>query len=85
MNATPGETVDTSGIDISEHAKLHASERLGVVTGVAEHVRGLLDRAEPVDVDYVRNAKAYQAGGITLVVSNDGEIVQTLFEKGVRE
>lgn len=87
MNATPNETVDTSGIDISEHAKLRVQQRLGVIERAAEHVRELLasDAAEPVDVDYVKNAKAYRVGSVTIVLDSDAEVVQTVFEREVRE
>lgn len=84
MNANPGKTVDTSGIDISNHARLRAMTRLGVVEA-AEHIRGLLSKAKPVEVEYVKNAQAWQVGNITIVTDTDGEVVQTLFEKQVSQ
>jgi len=84
MNATPDDAVDTSSIDISHHAAIRACCRLGVVRA-REHIRSLLDRAEPVEVDYVKNARAYKAGGVVLVVSGDGETVETVLRKEVEE
>jgi hypothetical protein len=60
-------------------------ERLGVVDRVADHIRDLLESAEKVDPEYVRNAPAYEAGGVTIVLSPDGQMVQTLFRREVRE
>jgi hypothetical protein len=85
MNATPDETVDTSGIDISHHARLRAMQRLGVVERAGEYLRDLLAKAEPVDVDYVRNARAYEVGGVTIVVDPAGEVVETVLREEVRE
>ena len=50
-----------------------------------EHIRDLLATAEPVDVDYVKNAKAYRAGGVVLVVSGDGETVETVLRREVAD
>lgn len=83
MNATPDDAVDSSGIGISNHARLRCMQRLGVVERAAEHIRDLLATAEPVDVDYVKNAKAYRAGGVVLVVSGDGETVETVLRREV--
>lgn len=83
MNATHDETADISSIGVSNHARLRCMQRLGVVERAAEHVRDLLDRAEPVDVPYVRNAKAYKAGNVTLVVDPDGEVVETVLRREV--
>jgi len=55
--------------------------RLGVIERTADHVRDLLADAEPVDVEYVRNAQAWEVGGVTIVTDPDGEVVQTLFER----
>ena len=82
MNATHDETVNISGIDISHHARIRAATRLGVVKA-REHIRSLLDRAEPVDVPWVKNAKAYRAGDVTLVISADGETVETILRREV--
>jgi len=82
MNATPDDAVDASGIDISHHAAIRAATRLGVVKA-REHIRRLLDRAEPVDVPWVKNAKAYRAGDVTLVVDPDGEVVETVLQREV--
>jgi hypothetical protein len=59
-------------------------ERLGVVDRVADHIRDLLESAEKVDPEYVRNAPAYEAGGVTIVLSPDGQMVQTLFRRVAR-
>lgn len=84
MNATPDDAVDSSGIDISHHAAIRAATRLGVVKA-REHIRSLLDRAEPVDVPWVKNARAYQAGSVTLVISRDGEVVETVLRREVEQ
>lgn len=61
-------------------------ERLGVVDRVADHIRDLLESAEKVDdPEYVRNAPAYEAGGVTIVLSPDGQVVQTLFRREVQD
>lgn len=83
MNATPDDAVDTSGIGISHHARLRCMQRLGVVERAAEHIRDLLATAEPVDVDYVKNAKAYRAGSVTIVVDPAGEVVETVLRREV--
>ena len=85
MNATPSQTVDISGIDISYHARLRVMQRLGVVDRVVEHVRDLLSKAKPVDVDYVTGGQAWRVGNITIVTDTDGEVVKTVFEKEVGE
>jgi len=84
MDAHPDGRPDISRIAISNHAKLRAQMRLGVAEA-AEHIRDLLSRAEKVDPEYVKNAPAYEAGGVTIVLSPDGEIVQTIFRKGVEQ
>lgn len=84
MDAHPDGRPEISRIAISEHAKARAQIRLGVAEA-AEHIRDLLSRAEKVDPDYVRNAPAYEAGGVTIVLSPDGEIVQTIFRKEVSD
>ena len=56
--------------------------RLGVVEA-AEHIRDLLSKAKPVDVEYVKNAQAWRVGNVTIVTDTDGEVVQTVFEKEV--
>jgi hypothetical protein len=81
MNAHPGETTDISGIDISNHARLRAMQRFGVIDRAAEYIRELLSKAEPVDVEYVTGGQAWKAGSITIVTDSDGEVVQTLFER----
>ena len=81
MNANPDETADINGIDISNHARLRAMERFGVIDRAAEYIRELLAKAEPVDVEYVTNAQAWEAGSITIVTDSDGEVVQTVFER----
>lgn len=60
-------------------------QRLGVIQNAAEHVRGLLSRAETerVDPEYVRNAPAYQVGGVTIVLDPAGEVVQTVLREEV--
>jgi hypothetical protein len=82
MNATPDDAVDTSGIDISHHAAIRAATRLGAVRA-RDRIRSLLDRAEPIDVPWVKNAKAYRAGGVVLVISADGETVETVLRREV--
>ena len=84
MSATPND-IKTNSVRVSAHARLRGMQRLGVIDGVAEHIRGLLDRAEPAEVDYVRNAKAYRAGSVTIVLDPGGEVVQTVFEKEVEQ
>lgn len=84
MNATPND-IKTNSVRVSAHARLRGMQRLGVIDGVAEHLRGLPDRAEPADVDYVRGAPAYEVGSIAIVLSPDGEVIQTVFEKEVEE
>ena len=84
MNATPNDAFDTSGIDISHHAAIRAATRLGVVKA-REHIRGLLESAERVDVPWVENAKAYQAGGVTIVVDPAGEVVETVLRREVAD
>ena len=83
MNATPSQTVDISGIDISNHARLRAMQRLGVVDRVVEHVHELLAKAEPVDVDHVTGGQAWRVGSVTIVTDSNATVVQTLFEKEV--
>ena len=80
MNANPGKTVDTSGIDISNHARLRAMTRLGVVEA-ADHIRELLGRAERVDVPFVTGGEAWKVGNIYIVTDADASVVQTVFEK----
>jgi hypothetical protein len=83
MNATPD--IETNSLRISEHACIRAATRLGAVKA-REHIRSLLDRAEPVDVPYVKDAKAYQAGAVTIVVDPDGEgggVVETVLRREV--
>lgn len=81
MNANPRQTVDPSRVDISSHARLRVMQRFGVIDRAAEHIRELLDRAEPADVDYVEDAQAWRVGSITIVTDHDGDVVQTLFER----
>ncbi len=81
MSATPND-IKTNSVRISHHARIRAATRLGVVKA-REHIRGLLDRAEPVDVPYVTNARAYKAGGVVLVISADGETVETILRREV--
>jgi len=68
-------------IDISEHAKLRAMQRLGVVESVTNHLYELLDRATPVETDHVSGGQAWRIGNIYLVTDSDGETLQTVFEK----
>jgi len=82
MHAHPGQTVETSGIEISNHAKLRVMARLGVVERAAEHVRELLDRAERVDTPHVNGGAAWKVGSIYIVTDSDAEVVQTVFKKG---
>lgn len=58
-------------------------QRLGVIRNAAEHVRDLLSRAERVNPEYVRNAPAYQVGGVTIVLDPAGEVVQTVLREEV--
>lgn len=83
MNAT--HDIETNSIGVSAHARLRVMQRLGVVERAAEHARDLLAKAEPVDVDYVKNAKAYQVGDVTIVLDSDAEVVQTVFEREVAD
>jgi hypothetical protein len=82
MNATP--EIETNSVRISHHARIRAATRLGVVKA-REHIRDLLSKAEQVDVPYVTNARAYKAGGVVLVVSGDGETVETVLKKEVEQ
>jgi hypothetical protein len=84
MNATRDD-IETNSIGVSHHARLRAMQRLGVIERAADHIRNLLDRAEPVDVPYVRNAKAYQAGSVTIVVDPRGEVVETVLRREVEQ
>lgn len=81
MNAHPDENTEISGIDISNHARLRAMQRFGVIERATDYIRDLLSKAEPVDVDYVQDAQAWRVGNITIVTDHDGEVVQTLFER----
>jgi hypothetical protein len=83
MNAT--HDIETNSVRVSAHARLRGMQRLGVIDGVAEHIRGLLDRAEPAEVGYVQNAPAYEVGNVTIVLDPGGEVVQTVFEKEVAD
>jgi len=83
MADTPHETVDPSSIAISNHARLRVMMRFGVIERTADYVRELLASAEPVDVEFVTNAQAWQAGGVTIVTDQDGEIVQTVLREEV--
>jgi len=83
MSANGSQTVDPRGIAISNHARLRVMERFGVIERAADHVRELLADAEPVDVDYVTGAQAWEVGGVAIVTDPDGEVVQTVFEREV--
>ena len=68
-------------IDVSNHARLRAMQRLGVVDNVVERLRSLVDRAEEVETELVTNARALAAVDLILVTDHDGEVVQTVFER----
>jgi hypothetical protein len=82
MNAT--HDIETNSVRISHHARIRAATRLGVVKA-REHIRDLLSKAEKVDAPYVKNARAYKAGGVVLVVGEgaDGDVVETVLRREV--
>jgi len=80
MSAT--HDIETNSVRISHHARIRAATRLGVVKA-REHIRDLLSKAEKVDAPYVKNARAYKAGGVVLVISADGETVETVLRREV--
>ena len=81
MTANPPESNEINRIGISNHAKLRAMQRLGVIDRTADHIRELLDRAEKVDVPFVDGGAAWKVGNIYIVTDRDATVVQTVFEK----
>jgi len=78
MNANPGQTVDPSRIEISNHAELRAMMRLGVVERTRDYLRELLDEAEVEEVDHVTDAQAWRVGDVTIVVDPYDEVATTV-------
>lgn len=84
MNATRNtrhETPDPSGIDVSNHARLRAMMRLGVIDRAAEHVRELLAKATPVDDEQYPECRAYRYGSVTIVLDDTDDVVKTVVEE----
>jgi hypothetical protein len=88
MNATRNtrhETPDPSGIAVSNHARLRAMMRLGVIDRAAEHVRELLADAVPVEDDKrFPNCRAYRHGAVTIVVDDTDDVVKTVVQEAER-
>ena len=82
MTANPRESNEISRtVEISNHSKLRAMQRLGVVERTADHIRDLLGRAERVDVPFVEGGAAWKVGSVYIVTDRDASVVQTVFEK----
>ena len=88
MHETRRNTVDPGRIDIepnatriSSHARLRGMMRLGVIDGVAEHVRELLAKATPVEDDRFPACRAYRYGGVTIVVDDTDDVVKTVVKE----
>jgi len=71
-------------VQVSNHARFRVQQRLGVVERAAEHVRELLADAVPVDDPQYPNSRAYRCGGVTIVLDDRDDVVQTVVRE-VRE
>jgi len=81
MYAKNTQTVDPSGIAVSNHALLRVYQRLGIIEGARERVRELLAKATPVDDPQYPECRAYRYGGVTIVVDDTDDVVKTVVKE----
>ena len=53
-------------------------QRLGVIERAADHIRELLEKAQPIDDERFPACRAYRCGDVTIVLDRGEKVVQTV-------